>query len=81
MHVTSIYGVYREGDLVGEAAAFATRTVATGGQVSIQGPEWSNRNSPNVLVLYRDSGRRGGWFVWGRTSLAKCTCPAAGEEL
>lgn len=70
MRVSTTFGVYKSGELTDDAKLFAENIVAEGGQITLQGPEISNRNSDNVTLLWRDNNCPGtGWSVWGKTEL------------
>jgi hypothetical protein len=74
MFIRSIFGLYREGYLHGDARQFAEEAAARGATVTCQGPE---NNSPFrdpllVTLLTKDAeDRRHGrpWRAWGKTAL------------
>lgn len=74
MRVSTTFGVYKSGELTDDAKLFAQKIIAEGGQITLQGPEISNRNSDNVTLLWRNDNDylNTGWMVWGKTKLKEC---------
>ena len=70
VYIFSVYGLYREGYLHGQAREAGLAMQRRGCIVACQGPEISNPRSSMVTVLSRpDRDPAAGWTAWGRAEL------------